>query len=390
MSELILEKSGGNALYVSYIVKWLSNQNSINIKTLEALPPYAFNLKPYYTYLLNQFDQDNQIPMAFCAINFSLNENDLREITSLGNRVTRHIDILRPILNHNIAYGGFKIYHESFKRFMLEKLEEDEVDIKKVVYEPIGKWLGEKDFYTFRKASLYLLPLLYESDNLEKIAETIHPNFIHKSLYFGHPVSIIQANQIFQAKSLSITRDLTKIIMVSEQKKIIGELPDSDFTSSGYKQYLKAIKCIHGDQAMYDCIYNEGKLLLDLETVYQMLKEASYEEGNVDWNIIPNKKMMYPSEFDAIITQRLYNRNYEKIEKYANQFYKKNKKNKEWQSILIKEVKRWNKYIGTSRWMDDYPKIKKLVYCIFRTGLTPSFRRPLTPSFRRFDPLKLG
>lgn len=84
------------------------------------------------------------------------------EITGDGEFVEHDISVLQPLLIENISNGGFSIYHESFRRFVLALLKEKKVDLERNVYGILADWLQEKPFFKFNRSFYYLTELLYK------------------------------------------------------------------------------------------------------------------------------------------------------------------------------------------------------------------------------------
>ena len=145
ISEYLLKKSQGNALYLSYILRQLRNSN-INKELIDGIPDYDISLSEYYSYLYKKV-HNNRTVNALCGADFYLSLDDLMEITGDGEFVERDISVLHPLLIENILSGGFSIYHESFRRFMLSLLEEKKVDLERNVYGIIADWLQQKPFF---------------------------------------------------------------------------------------------------------------------------------------------------------------------------------------------------------------------------------------------------
>ena len=106
--------------------------------------------------------RNNRTVNALCGADFYLSLDDLKEITGDGEFVEHDISVLHPLLIENILSGGFSIYHESFRRFVLSSLKEKKVDLERNVYGILADWLQEKPFFEFDKSYYYLTELLYK------------------------------------------------------------------------------------------------------------------------------------------------------------------------------------------------------------------------------------
>ena len=80
----------------------------------------------------------------------------------------------------NILSGGFSIYHESFRRFVLASLKDKNVDLERNVYGILVDWLKKKPFFEFDKSFYYLTELLYkikrDDENIELIEKNLFLN----------------------------------------------------------------------------------------------------------------------------------------------------------------------------------------------------------------------
>lgn len=314
LSNKIYEKSNGNGLYCKYLIDHASiNSNRNSFEWMVNLPAYDFNLKGYYEYLYEQIKLNMVIPYAFCGADFSLSINDLKEITGLGNFVSRQLEVLSPILRLKPKFG-YSIYHESYKRFVIEYIKKEEISIDRWVYEPLIRWLERFPFYESTKSYGHLLKLYFEIDDFKAISKTISLDFIEKSLFHAQPISIIQQNHLLQRSTLSNFPDFEKIIILSEQSKIVYEI--ESLGGSTLIQYLKAVQAIHGSEIMNRALWNEDDKLIDIEDVYRLLVEQVYQKKDiVHWTIAGEIPQTIPFEMLGEISVRyLYKKEYEEFD----------------------------------------------------------------------------
>ncbi len=204
LAQVIHEKSNGNALYCKYLI-----DHAVTIKThtsfewITTLPAYEFNLTSYYQYLYEQIQGDTRVPYALCGADFSLSETELKDITHLGSIVSIQLALLKPILKYTPALG-YSIYHESFKRFVIDTINAQGASIDPLIYQPLIAWLETHSFFESTKAYGHLLKLYYEVDTYDAIAKTISVDFIDDSLYNAQPFHRIIQNHSLQKASLGI------------------------------------------------------------------------------------------------------------------------------------------------------------------------------------------
>jgi len=313
ISEVIHLKSKGNALYCKYLIDHLK----INAEetSIVELPEYDFNLKGYYSYLYKQTQGNSAVSYALCGADFSLREHELKEITHYGDMVSLQIQQLRPLLRYN-NITGYSIYHESFKRFIIESIRSQNAAVDLLIYSPIISWLESLNFFESSKAYGHLLKLYFEINKKDKIIETIEEGFLKKSLYHAHPIRNVIQNHQLQKASLSPGFGFQPLIIVSEQSKIIYELESLE--ESTIIAYLEAVQEIHGTDYMYRILWDGEQLLISIETALTFLVEQAYRKRKeIHWAIIPEFKSTPYELLGAVCIKFLHKEEYEKFDNYV-------------------------------------------------------------------------
>ncbi|MFD6443139.1 hypothetical protein ACFWDG_26000, partial [Peribacillus sp. NPDC060186] len=196
LSDLLLEKSLGNPLYLTYLVNEVSKYSHVMITRdlVETFPPYNNNLENYYNFLMAKLSESQRVPQILAGSPFPLTESELKEITYMGAYVTESLEVISSILSYNSCSGGYIIYHESFRRYILELLEKNEVSIEKAIYSFLIDWLKSRGFYKDRKSYLNLLVLLFESKRYDEILEYCNKEFVVDSIYYGNNIYSLKSN----------------------------------------------------------------------------------------------------------------------------------------------------------------------------------------------------
>lgn len=254
LSDYLLKKSQGNALYISYILKELENTN-ISKELIEDIPDYDMNLFDYYSYLYTKV-HNNKTVNAFCAADFYLSLEDLIEITGDGDYVYEDISLLHPLLIGNESNGGYSIYHESFRRFVLDSLAHKNINIEKNVYGLLVDWLQEKPFFEFDKSFYFLTRLLYKSKKDNENIALLDTEFVRKSISEGYSRKRIRMNLNCIVRSAGRARDLVSLVTAGELLAMLNDL--HDFESTG-EEYLQAICDIKGANKLNQLMQIDGK-----------------------------------------------------------------------------------------------------------------------------------
>ncbi len=261
ISAYLLEKSQGNALYLSYILRQLRNSD-VSKELIDKIPDYDVSLSKYYSYLYTMV-RNNRTVNALCGADFYLSLNDLKEITGDGEFVEHDISVLHPLLIENILSGGFSIYHESFRRFVLSSLKEKKVDLERNVYGILADWLQEKPFFEFDKSFYYLTELLYKIKRDDVNIALIENEFVLKSVAEGYSRKRIRMNLNCIIRSAGRIRNLAALVTAGELLAMLDDM--NDFDSTG-EEYFQAICDIKGASKLNQLMQIDGKPTFDTNT----------------------------------------------------------------------------------------------------------------------------
>ena len=356
LSNQIYEKSQGNALYCKYLVEYAKEYaTSQDLSWLEKLPPYDNKLQSYYKYIYERLDRNIDVPAALCGVDFSLNKEELKKITGIGKSVDEELEILRPILKYNPVYG-YSVCHESFKRYLFQLLQEDEIEIKNKVYKPLINWLEGEDFYKNQKAYACLLKLYYENEDYEKILKTVSKSFLEESMLNACPIEDLKRNHSFQRKALIYADDLRFHIILAEQTKMIQQI---DYMGvSDYEDYLEAVKYNISNERTYEFIQREGSSRFDFDSTSRYLEKQSFKPNeNVHWDLCVFDESFEVKYIGIFVVMLLKTKAYQELdgfildvhEKYGDYFEK-----------VLTSIEKWNVVYGTE-WMEEIPKTKRLL-----------------------------
>lgn len=280
--ELILDKSKWNALYINYIVNEYQNGSNLN-----ELPEYDFNLRNYYNHLLCWTSINNTVIYTLVWADFRLTKSEIWEITAIWDYVDDTLGYISAILNTDFSKGWFIIYHESFRRFIIEILEEKKVWITKVLYEPIIIWLKSKWFFEFTKSYRNLLPLLIKTSKFSEWLTYLNKEFITNSLYNWYNQTLIESNHKLLAKCVVEEKDFEKLIFILENSRILATvLQDYEFS---FNKYIEALSCIKWYDKIKEFLEYEWKPTVSyikwLNTCYLL----DINNQNAPWNLYLDK-----------------------------------------------------------------------------------------------------
>lgn len=289
ISDALLSKSDGNPLYLTYL---LNELNKIThqlhcVEVISFFPEYDVNLKSYYDYLMKRLDEDHAVVFALAGATFYLNVPELKEITRCGDYVEKRIKLIHSILRENTGNGGFIIYHESFRRYILELLEDNGLSIFDNVYKDIIVWLTRSGLYENQKAYMNLFKLLYESKKYDSIQNYIDISFMENSVYYGYSVNAIRNNIEYMIKATCKKRDFGKVILLSELSNILGNY---EYYFEFFEPlYSKNIGLVHGFEWLSSMLIYEGKMTYPLKNGLSVCYSCSLHNVVPRWDLYIRK-----------------------------------------------------------------------------------------------------
>ena len=249
LSSHLLNKSAGNPLYLTYIVEELKSRKTIQERDITNLPSYSYNLKNYYTYLLSKSELHQDIPRILAGASFRLNKEEIKQITKMGDIVDSSLEILNPILKSNYVKHGYAIYHESFRRYIIDYLKQNNIPVIEKVYNPLIKWLEEKGFYLNYRSYRYYFPLLLECDITKKILKYLTSDFLIQSVAHGYSWQLIKNNLRYLLYACVKEKDFPSIVLLNELKHTLLST-ENEFEGS-FENYFDALGYLVGfDQAV--------------------------------------------------------------------------------------------------------------------------------------------
>lgn len=284
LSDLLLEKSSGNPLYLTYLVNELSKYNHVMITRdlVEAFPIYNNNLENYYSYLMSKLSASQRVPQILAGSPFPLTETELKEITYLGAYVSESIEVIRSILSYNSCSGGYVIYHESFRRYILELLEKNEVSVEKAIYSYLIDWLKNRGFYKDRKSYLNLMVLLFEAKRYDEILEYCNKEFVVDSIYYGNNIFSLKSNFEILMKTACKVKDYGAVIVCTELSNMIYSLEYSFEENSQY--YYWGLGLINGFDNLKNTLIYDGKNALSCNEGLKVCYLCSQNNVIPEWD----------------------------------------------------------------------------------------------------------
>lgn len=319
LSHFLLKKSTGNPLYIKYLLDEIKRRP----ENIETLPAYSFNLKDYYQYLMSYLNKREDVAQVLSGVNFRLNITDLEEITGSGNFVADSIKILMPVLKPNFSHSGYIIYHESFRRFIIEELKANSVSVEHKVFQPVINWFAKNDFFAHQKTYRYSLGYLYDSGKHKEILKLLNHTFVTKSILHGQSWELIEANYKYFVKAACALKNFASVVLLNEINKILSTAKN-DFLQL-FPLYIESLGKTYGFQYVSEYLIFEGMPSFTIEEGLKACYICEENQVAAPWGLYMNffQKTVKKDYFGYYVRGLLSLRNEKKLNSIAIKIKKK-------------------------------------------------------------------
>jgi hypothetical protein len=240
-------RAQGNALYCTYLCREVTQRlkddtTSDPLTVLGQLPASAGMLSTYYEFLFASLDQGGaMVADAMGLVDFGVTPAELAEIfPAYQSGLPRILHNLAPILEETRGRGGLRIYHESFRRHILDKAQQRGDRLGPKLKDVIA-WLEGRGFLEDSRAYRFLLPNLVRADCAAEAFARIDINFVAASFAAGHSATAIEANLALFANLAARALDFPKLIRAIELFRSLGACIDNLDDLFGYGSAYAAI-----------------------------------------------------------------------------------------------------------------------------------------------------
>ena len=264
----LAEKIDGNPLYATYLSKALvSGLNAGEVNSpkdwIQSVPDTEGDIEVYYSYLYEKLLKDVQaIADLLGVIEFSVTEAELKELTGPYSRwVKPAIKAIEPIIVNVAGQGGLRIFHESFRRFILKKLAEDGVEVSEIL-QPVIAWLTDKGFYESARSYRFLLPALRQANRFSEIFNIVDFDFVSKSISYGHTQNAIQSSIALTAHVASQLKNWPVLVRCIELRR---SLFSCFYENEDWQLFWSSYADLFGHQSLSERLLFDGKPTLNFE-----------------------------------------------------------------------------------------------------------------------------
>ena len=259
-------------------------------------------------YLYQKLVKDVQsIADLLGVLEFSVTEDELKELAGpyLSRWVKPAMSAIRPVVINVAGQGGLRIFHESFRRFIFEKLAEEGTEVSEIL-KPVIIWLKNKGFYRNARSYRFLLPALRQAGRAEDIFDICSFDFVSTSISHGHSEKSIQSNIALTANVASQTRNWPVLVRCAELRR---SLFSCFYDNEDWHYFWAAYAELFGYQSLSERLLFDGKPTLDFGTGIKACLVVNDLGGTPPWKeylALPHdyKEIHYSHRFDLLYEMR--------------------------------------------------------------------------------------
>jgi hypothetical protein len=212
-------RSGGNALYATYLCRELLRSGRVELSAAEALesfPSFDGTLEAYYAHLVAALGPESVIAEILAVLDFSVTRPELKEIyPEMSHRVDQALDAISPVVVERSGQGGVRIFHESFARFLLTSLANNPGALQARLQQVID-WLDRQQLFGDARSFRFLLPLLGRAGRDREALSRVGADFTARAVASGFGAAAIASNLAAAASSAAVLGDWAALIRCIE------------------------------------------------------------------------------------------------------------------------------------------------------------------------------
>jgi hypothetical protein len=261
------ERSEGNPLYATFlsrqVLAGLSGRGATDpVSLVRQAPVIQGEISNYYDYLLRNASGEARIVADLLGhIDFGLSENELAEIfPNIAAHIPQALLHLSSVLARVSAQGGVRIYHESFRRFIVERRQAGGHRPRDVL-DPIIRWLSTRGFYEDARAYRFLLPCLRRAGRKEELLDLIGWDFVSKSVEQGHPRAAIRNNLAIGIDVAAEERSWQSLARLTELRRSLHTCFEEKLLD--FDLYGRAYIALFGAYHLAERLLFDGKPTMD-------------------------------------------------------------------------------------------------------------------------------
>lgn len=254
-------RAEGNPLYATFICRELMGSLARRaltspVEAARMVPQSNGDLATYYNYLLGSVDATPELADRLGMIDFAMTAEEFAEaLPGLAHRIPAALQRLEPVLERAPG-NAYRIYHESFRRYIHQRLEGQGARIDALLA-PVIEWLNKRGFYSDSRCYRYLVPTLRRAGRADELFALLGPDFVSRSLVAGQPQAAIRSNLVHAIDAAAKMERWAMLVRMGELLRAVHTCFEEKLTD--VRQYAHCYLELHGPAAMGDRLLFEGR-----------------------------------------------------------------------------------------------------------------------------------
>ncbi|MFJ2824687.1 AAA family ATPase [Streptomyces toxytricini] len=271
--DALQERSGGNALYTTYLCREVALRPQVvadAAATVRALPPYRDSLEDYYAHLYETLGAEADVVADIIALlGMPVTREELGQIVpDRGHRIDRALKVLAPVLSERTGQGEVRVYHESFARY-LRLGYEDHPDALQSTLALIATWLSGKGLFEDPRAFRRLLLILAEAGRDTEVLSHIGRDFVARAISATFPASAIRDNLATGLRCAARSGNWPLVVRCVELARAAQTYEGERFDSV-LVDFVDVPIALLGAQTMADRLLHDGRTVMPARAGLQM------------------------------------------------------------------------------------------------------------------------
>ncbi len=268
---IIVDKADGSPLYATYLARTAADiaegrrtETSDIADYLSTAPAFDDDLNRYYQWLTGPIEAETgglSIIQLLSLLDFSLTRDEIKEILpSFAHLVERVVAGIFPVLVEDIGHGGLRVHHESFQRYIREKLEADSQANLEAILRPVIQWLDARGFFKDTRAFRSVLRLLERSGRIDDLLARVSDNFVDLAVRECQLGDAVRNNLATAARVASKARNwpvLTRLVELARAAETVYEWRFDDYSLA--EAYGLAFGTLFGGKRLVGSLLHDGR-----------------------------------------------------------------------------------------------------------------------------------
>lgn len=271
--DALQERSGGNALYATYLCREVALRPETITKAaamVRALPAYQGSLEGYYAHLYDTLGTEAYVVADIIALlGVSVTREELRQIIpDRAHRIDGALKVLAPVLSETAGPGEIRIYHESFARYLRLGYDNDLGALESALT-LIATWLTGKGLFDDPRAFRRLLQILAETGRDTDVLDHIGRDFVTRAIATAHPASAIMDNLATGVRCAARTANWPVVARCVELARAAQTYEFERFDSD-LVEFADVPIALMGAQTLADRLLHDGRTVVPARAGLQM------------------------------------------------------------------------------------------------------------------------